>query len=240
MRKNTIFIPIPRRPKALDRHWRVQSVQIVRVFDRIRREMEDRYDDGSYGEFCWFAREYPRIFRHHVDHAAYRLMTIRRRYARAFKELKAAVERANASGHDLFETSFDNRLSWAIYWDSEAYLAAVNCSLNALARVVGTAYEEQTPLSFNGLCKKGHLAGIVDLLRSAQMDWVGLLKDYRDCFTHYTPVDAVLVVTMRLYANGWETRCCLPTNPNSREILDFRYARRRELLRYALFLFGRS
>lgn len=39
---------------------------------------------------------------------------------------------------------------------------------------------------------------------------------------------------MRLYPDGWHLRCRLPTNPNSREILKFRFARRTEVLRYAL------
>jgi hypothetical protein len=39
---------------------------------------------------------------------------------------------------------------------------------------------------------------------------------------------------MELRSNGWEFRCKLPTNPNSREILRFHYSRRTELLRYAL------
>lgn len=33
---------------------------------------------------------------------------------------------------------------------------------------------------------------------------------------------------------GWETRCKIPSNPNEREILRFRFPLRVELLRYAL------
>jgi hypothetical protein len=66
------------------------------------------------------------------------------------------------------------------------------------------------------------------------MKWVQRLKDYRDCFVHYTPVDTVLQMMMVLRPDGWELRCKLPTNPNSREILRFRYSRRTELLRYSL------
>jgi len=60
------------------------------------------------------------------------------------------------------------------------------------------------------------------------------LKDYRDCFTHYTPVDTELMVVLRKYHHKWELRARLPTNPNVREILGFRFARRVELLRYAI------
>jgi len=66
---------------------------------------------------------------------------------------------------------------------------------------------------------------------------VNRLKDYRNCFTHYTPVDTMLVVTLRRYADGWEFRAKLPVNPNVREILGFRFSRRLELLRYALSVY---
>mgnify|MGYP006912952131 CR=1 FL=1 len=36
------------------------------------------------------------------------------------------------------------------------------------------------------------------------------------------------------YSNGWEVRAKLPTNPNSRDILKFKYSRRTELLKYAI------
>ena len=60
------------------------------------------------------------------------------------------------------------------------------------------------------------------------------MKDYRDCFTHYTSVDTILSIHVREYADVWEVRAKLPANPESREILRFRYNRRIELLRYAI------
>jgi hypothetical protein len=75
---------------------------------------------------------------------------------------------------------------------------------------------------------------IIDLFQKAQRMWVQRLKDYRDCFMHYTPVDTLLVVTLRKYQTGWEVRAKLPVNPNVREILGFRYSRRVELMRYAI------
>src|SRR5262249_6134227 len=67
-------------------------------------------------------------------------------------------------------------------------------------------------------------------LRVAQVYW--------DCFTHYTPVDTMLMVVLRRYSDRWEMRAKLPTNPNARDILGFRYSRRVELLRYALRVYG--
>lgn len=227
------FIPVPPLPQSVSAMGRVYPVEVVRSLDRIRRDLEDRSVD-QYAEFCWFAREYPRIYRHHVDHAAFRLLAIHRRYTEAFEKLKHDVEKANKASIEIFETSYDDLHSRAIYWDFEAFLTAVNCSLDALARVIGTAYKEQTPPSFNKLCSKMHLTGLADILRDAKSKWVQRLKDYRDCFTHYTPVDTVLTVCMRLYPDGWQLRCRVPTNPNSREILRFRFARRTEILRYSL------
>src|SRR5690606_20958182 len=84
------------------------------------------------------------------------------------------------------------------------------------------------------LCGKSHLRGCADILRAAKAKRVQRMKDYRDCFMHYTPVDTVLTVGLHLRSNGWEMRCRIPTNPNSREILSFRYRRRVELLRYSI------
>jgi hypothetical protein len=63
---------------------------------------------------------------------------------------------------------------------------------------------------------------------------VNRMKDYRDCFVHYTPVDTMLLIRLVLRKGGWETRCKIPSNPNEREILRFRFPFRVELLRYAL------
>ncbi len=224
------FIPIPSLPSSLNRLENAYPVRLVRQLDRIRRELEDR-DVEQYAEFCWFAREYPRIYRHHVDHAAFRLRAIHARYGDAFGKLRANVEESDGN---LFSTETDDITSRAIYWDFESYLTAVNCSLDALARVVGTAYKEQTPPSFNKLSGKTHLMGCAEILRAAKTKWVGRLKNYRDCFMHCTPVDTVLTVGLHRRSNGWEMRCRIPTNPNSREILSFRYQRRVELLRYAI------
>ena len=33
--------------------------------------------------------------------------------------------------------------------------------------------------------------------------WVNRMKDYRDCFVHYTPVDTMLSIRMVLRKAGW-------------------------------------
>jgi hypothetical protein len=223
----TVYLPLPSLPKSLESTY---AVQTVRVLDRIRRELEDK-DVERFGEFCWFAREYPRIFRHHVDHAAYRLRAIHGRYVQAYNSIRSEIE---AGSNNLLSHEVGDLRSRSTYFDFEAFLNAVGASLDALARVVGTAYKEQTPPAFNKLCGKAHLGGCAEILREAKAGWVQKLKDYRDCFVHYTPVDTLLCMGMSLRSNGWEFRCKLPTNPNCREILRFRYSRRTELFRYAL------
>lgn len=132
-----------------------------------------------------------------------------------------------------FEMVYSDKSISAMYWDFESFLSAINISLDILARIVGTAYVDQTPVSFNKLCKKD-LDGMVNDLVNARKVWVSRLKDYRDCFTHYTCVDTLLGITARLYSDGWEIEAKLPTNPNSRDMLLFKYSRRVELLRYAI------
>ena len=100
-------------------------------------------------------------------------------------------------------------------------------------RVAGTAYKDQMPPNFNKFCKRQGDSGLLGIFKRAQMRWVNRLKDYRDCFTHYTPVDTWLSVGLYQYSDGFELRARLPTNPNIREILGFRFSRRAEVLRYA-------
>ncbi len=206
----------------------LRSPEVVRVLDRIRFELDA---DDTYAEFCWFAREYPRIYRYHLDHARRRLRLLHSRYVDAHRQFARQLE--TASGN-LFETSIGDQQSYEIYWDFETYLSAINSALDVLARIIGTGYHDQTPPSFNKLCSKTHLSGYVDLLRDAKRRWVGRLKDYRDCFVHYTPVDTMTFIVCRLYPDGWHVRCKLPVNPNVRDILNFRFSRRVELLKYSL------
>jgi hypothetical protein len=93
------------------------------------------------------------------------------------------------------------------------------------------------PPSFSRFCRK-EIPGdpFSALFRAAQDRWVNRMKDYRDCFVHYTPVDTHLSIRLLRRARGYETRCKLPINPNERDITRFRFPLRIELLRYAISL----
>lgn len=203
----------------------LSSPEVVRVLDRIRREMEDK---EGLEEFCWFAREYPRCYRFHLDGADFRLSTMH-------KSLKSICQHlaTRAQSRDL-ELAVHNHFVQRLYWDFESYLSEVSIALDFLARVVGPAFQQQSPSSFNKLCKNARQHVILDLFRKARQRWVKRLKDYRDCFTHYTPVDTFLMARMQRHAGGWELLVKLPVNPNVREILGFRYSRRVEMMRYAI------
>lgn len=122
----------------------------------------------------------------------------------------------------------------AIYWDFEAFLGSVNTALDLLARIVGTTYAQPTPPSFNRFCQRAPRGPMTTLLQQAQGRWVGRMKDYRDCFTHYTPVDSLLYVWVYPTPRGPRLWVKLPTNPNVREALAFRFSRRLDLLRYGI------
>ena len=205
-----------------------ESPQIVLILDRIRQELDDK--DG-FEEFCWFAREYPRCYRFHLDGADFRLRTMHQTLTAIHLELE---QRAAASTDQTFEVATGNHSVSQLYWDFESYLSEVNIALDLMARVVGPAFKQESPPSFNKLCKQPQEHVLLELFRSAQRRWVRRLKDYRDCFMHYTPVDTLLMVALRRYPSGWELRAKLPVNPNVREILGFRYSRRVELMRYAI------
>jgi hypothetical protein len=204
------------------------ALEVVRVFDRIRRRVEH---DDDMAEFWWFAREYPRCYRFHVNAAEFRLKSIHHAMDSIGAQLVAQAQGKNAQ---TWEIGVCGQMVEQIYWDFESFLSEVSVSLDMLARVVSPAFAQQSPPSFNKLCKWSIAHPILDLLRTAKAGWVNRAKDYRDCFIHYTPVDTLLMVVIRYYSTGWQLRAKLPTNPNSREILNFRFAKRTELLRYAI------
>ena len=208
------------------------SPAVVLFHDKIRRELDDV---EGFEEFCWFAREYPRCYRFHFDGAEFRLNSLFGLMRSLRSDLAGQI---SAQSGDTFEVGVSNIRVAQVYWDFESFLSEVSIALDLLARVVGPAFREESPPSFNRLCKWPGSHPLLDLFKRAQTRWVNRLKDYRDCFTHYTPVDTMLMVVLRRYPDRWEVRAELPTNPNVREILGFRFSRRVELLRYALRVYS--
>lgn len=220
------IIPLPNLPKFSD-----TSPKIVQLFDRIRYDL---HKSDEYAEFCWFAREYPRCYRYHIDNAEFRLKEIYQKYQTAHIYFS---HKLHENEDNSFSMAYSNYQTYEIYWDFEAFLSAMNTALDLLARIVGTAYDEQMPPSFNKLCKKKNLKYPAVILKKAQKVWVSRMKDYRDCFVHYTPVDTIVYISANQYSDGWEVRGKLPTNPNVRDILSFKFSRRVELLKYAISVF---
>lgn len=207
------------------------TMPLVSVLDRIRFALEKAYPEGEMDEMAWFIREYPRAYRYHLKCADFRLETI----ARLYQELHDELATRLPNNHDLFEVSQGDLRVQRIYWDFESFLTETGIALDLLARIVGTAYKTETPPSFNRFCRRSDPDDpILALFHAAQKKWVEELKDYRDCFVHYTPADTMLSISMVRRKAGWETRCKIPSNPNEREILRFHFPWRVELLRYAL------
>jgi len=211
------------------------SPELVRVLDAIRFGPLD--DRDEHAEFTWFIREYPRAYRHHLDHAEHRLKSILAEYER---EHSVALQRIRnrALDDEWYEMAISTRGKrrpppQAIYWDFESYLNAISSALDIAARVAGTAYRQETPPNFNRFCKKAPGGAVKEIFVRAQRRWVKRLKAYRDCFSHYTPVDTLLFLVLREYNDEWQLRAKLPVNPNIRDILAFRYSKRVELLAYS-------
>jgi len=212
----------------------LSSPEVVKTLDVIRRRLEDQDEiagDDEHAEFCLFARDYPRCYRFHLDCADYRLTSIYEQYEAVWIDLTELANR-NPGG---FEYAIADRRVERIYWDFESYLSEVNIALDLLTRIAGVGYPQHTPANFNRFCKSSLNGGLVEVLRIARKRWVLKLKDYRDCFTHYTPIDTFLTLKLLLCQDGtFDLRGKLPINPNIREILGFRFSRRVELLRYAI------
>jgi hypothetical protein len=217
------MLPLPSRPTRP-----TGSPELVRVLDGIRFALQER-DDMA--EFCWFAREYPRAYRHHFEHAEFRLQTI---YS-SFEQLHADYGRkvSDKAHGECFEMAVSNQGVKRVYWDFESYLAGISAALDVMARICGTAFLQDAPVSFRDFCKSAPDGALKNELQGAQRRWAQRMKDYRDCFIHYTPVDTLLTVAVVRCPNGWELRAKLPSNPKARDILRFRWARRTELLGYA-------
>jgi hypothetical protein len=226
-------VPILALPVIDTRVPALESPQVVQILDRIRFETSDAHPDGEMDEFAWFAREYPRAYRHHLECADFRITTIAQLYAELHRDLVARLD------HDRppLELGLSDIRVKRIYWDFESFLGEIGSALDLLARIVGVAYKIEMPPNFNKFCRK-EIANdpYLSLFRTAQERWVNRMKDYRDCFVHYTPADTQLSIRLVRRANGYETRCKLPINPNERDITRFRFPLSIELLRYAISL----
>ena len=214
------ILPLPELPPIP-----FESPQIVRVMDDLRSRSLEKHD---LMEFYWFAREYPRVYRHHVDHAAHRLRGIYDGYVEFHNELSEEVRNRSVCE----EMAISTRRVSEVYWDFEAFLNAVSSSLDALTRVVGPAYKSEPPLNFRRFVRKDLHGQLWKLCNASGDRWVWKLKDYRDCFVHYTPPDTLLCFHITRYADGWEVRAPIPRNPNERDILGFRKGRRYDVLKY--------
>lgn len=226
---NKRILPLPR----VDVRHQLASSDLFKLLNRIRFDLPKNHPEGEMDEVAWFLREYPRAYRYHLECADFRLKTILGLYQELHRELAEKV--AHVTG--VFEVSQGDQRVRRIYWDFESFLSEIVIALDLLARIVGTAYREEMPPSFSRFCRKQAQGdGILRLFQTAQQDWVSRMKDYRDCFVHYTPVDTMLMIRMVRRKAGWQTRCKIPSNPNEREILRFRYPLRVELLHYAVSL----
>jgi hypothetical protein len=224
------ILPLPVLPAP-----KLEAPAVVRFFDYVRSSLES---DVNSSEFCWFAREYPRCFRYHIEHAELRLRQISHTYSCLHARYTDLLAHADTRLAMEF-TSHSTITAKKVYWNFEAYLNAVNSALDILARCVGVAYHEHVPGTLNRLCARKDLCGPADVLRRAQVRWVQEMKDFRDCFAHYTAPETVVGISLVRYSDGWQVRAKIPTNPNVRDILGFRYSRRMELLQYSIRVWKR-
>ena len=199
--------------------------------DVIRR----KHDEEEEFEFYWFAREYPRFFRSQVNHAQYRLKNIYTLYesqVSAFKRNHANIKIDNFIGYGI-----GGREVEMIYWEFEALLGSINTSLELIARILTPAFKQHTPITFNKLCKKKELGGPIDILRKAKIRWIDRMKEYRDCFVHFSGVDTLQMVGFNHYSDGIEMRAKIPSNPQIREHLGFNFRRKDDVLRYSIWIY---
>lgn len=234
---------------------KLKSPSIVLIMDKIRFELENKNDD-QFSEVCWFLREYPRIFRHHFECLEYRLENIYKIYIEAYNEFKNRLDNENdelpifkncnlssdeikmLSKAELMEMSFSSIKTKVMYWEFESLLSAANISLDIMTRILSTAFKEQLPPNFSKACKtEEDTNGIIAFLKAEKNSWVSKLKDYRDCFTHYTPVDTLLSIKAILENDEWFIYGKLPINPNERDITKFEYDYNIDVLKYSLSIY---
>lgn len=126
---NRLIHPVPNLPPLIS-----NSPELVKTLDIIRFELGEK-DEEKYDEFCWFAREYPRCYRYHLDCAEFRLKTIHELYTDAHTCLSKMLS------CESYAVSIETRRVHQIYWDFESFLSEINIALDLLARVIGPVFE---------------------------------------------------------------------------------------------------
>jgi hypothetical protein len=223
--------------KALPKFYKT-SPNVVKAFDKMRFEILDNLDEDSDedSEFYWYAREFPRYYRYHIDNVEFRIKKIHSLYEFHLKDF--LKEKSKIEKSEMYERGIYNTYTYQIYWEFEALLNALSASLDILSRISGLEFEHQTPLSLNQLSKKKDLNGVVDIFRKAKQDWIDEMKNLRDCFVHYCPIDSMPTIIFYKTKTMWKIWCKLPTNPNIRVVDGFKYSRNLDLLKYSYKLYS--
>lgn len=211
------------------------SPKVVKAFDTMRFELDDENSD-EYAEFYWYAREFPRYYRYHIDNVEFRIKKIHSLYQLHLNDFLKEADKIEKS--NIFEKGIYNTHTYQIYWEFEALLNALSAALDILSRISGLEFEQQTPLSLNQLSKKKDLNGVVDIFRKAKENWIDEMKNLRDCFVHYCPIDSMPRIIFYKTETMWKIWCKLPTNPNIRVVDGFKYSKNLDLLKYSYELYS--
>ena len=103
MKNYRTVLDLPKKPE-----FPKNSPEVVRVLDSIRKT----FDDDEHGEFYWFAREYPRFYRYHLNHAEYRIKLIYGRYENFHSAVIQKVKNEKVNEHSVgFGESADSKQS---------------------------------------------------------------------------------------------------------------------------------
>jgi hypothetical protein len=139
----------------------------------------------------------------------------------------------------MVSCSISGHLITHLYWEFEALLNAMSAALDVLSRLCGLEFSEQTPISLNNFSKKKDLMGTAAIFREERGKWIDQMKDLRDCFVHYTPIDSIPYLTFYRTPKKWKVYAKLPVNPNVRIADQFKFSRRLDVLKYSLELFAK-
>src|SRR5687768_15588284 len=93
-------------------NFRLASV-IVATYDKIRFNLDSKSDE--YSEFSWYAREFPRYYRYHLDNIQFRIASIHNLYSLHINEFE--IDKEKDFGGRLFGSGISTRHSFQIYWE---------------------------------------------------------------------------------------------------------------------------